>query len=276
MKLRNRSLFIAVALIALTSMAALASIASAEKPAPGYEDFAGCPTEAENPEVFNCQKYVFTSGHITFGNRQISITNPITLRGGVEAETGNFVATSEGGIIPVQQTVPGGLIGMTGYKWLNEFSEKQLKLTATVEEAGKFGTVFGSTFVVPVKLHLESPLLGKGCYVGSNASPINLDLTNETTNPPAPNKPISGHFASELMPEAGRPEVNTGLNGLFVDNAYAVPAAAGCQLEAGSHHLSVDKVVNSAYKLPAAAGTNEAQLTYNISRVSSFAVYPEG
>jgi hypothetical protein len=276
MKLRHRNLFIVVALVALASMAAFASFASAATPAAPYEDFAGCPTEAENPEVFNCQKYVFTGGHITFGNRQLPITNAVTLRGGVEAETGNFVFTSEGGLLPVQQTVPGGVIGMTGYKWLNEFSEKQLKLHATVELAGQTGTVFGETFRVPVKLHLESPLLGKGCYIGSNASPINLNLTNETTNPPAPNMPISGHFASELTPEASRPEVSTGIGGLFVDNAYAVPAASGCQLEAGSFHLSIDKLVNAAYQLPAAAGTNETQLTYNISRVSSFAVYPEG
>jgi hypothetical protein len=276
MKLRHRNLFIVAALVALASMAALASIASAAKPAAPYEDFAGCPSEAENLEVSQCQKYVFTAGHITFGNRQVPITNPITLRGGIEAESGNFVFNSEGGMLPAQQTVPGGVIGMTGLKWLDEFSEKQLKLHATVELAGKPGTVFESPFVVPVKLHLESSLLGKGCYIGSSASPINLNLTNETTNPPAPNMPISGRFASELTPEAGRPAVRTGTGGLFVDNAYAVPAASGCQLEAGGHSLSIDKLVNAAYKLPAAAGTNEAQLEYNISRVASFTVYPEG
>jgi hypothetical protein len=276
MKLRHRNLFLVVALVALASMAALASFASAAKPAAPYEDFAGCPSEAENPEVAQCQKYVFTGGQITFGNRQVPITNPITLRGGIEAQSGDFVVNAEGGMTPVQQTVPGGVTGLTGLKWLDEYSEKQLKLHATVELAGQPGSIFEESFLVPVKLHLESPLLGKGCYIGSNASPIDLNLTTGTTEPPAPNAPIGGHPTSPLAPEAGRPEVRTGIGGLFVDNSYAVPAASGCQLEVGGFTLPISSLVNSAYKLPAAAGTNETMLDYNISRVSSFTVYPEG
>jgi hypothetical protein len=276
MKLRHRNLFIVVALVAFASMAALASFASAAKPAAPYEDFAGCPSESENPEVAQCQKYEFTGGHITFGNRQVPVTNTITLRGGIEAESGDFVFNGEGGIIPTQQTVPGGLIGLTGLKLLDEFSEKQLKLHATVELAGQPGSIFDETFLVPVKLHLESPLLGKGCYIGSNASPIDLNLTTGTTNPPAPNMPITGQPNGKLTPEASRPQVRTGTNGLFVDNAYAVPSASGCQLEIGGFGLPLDNLVNAAYKLPAAAGTNETMLNYNISRVSSFTVYPEG
>jgi hypothetical protein len=277
MKLRHRNLFIVVALVALASMAALASIASAAKPAAPYEDFAGCPSEVENPESFQCQKSEFTGGHITFGNRQVPITNTITLRGGIEAQSGNFVFNSEGGMLPAQQTVPGGIIGMTGLKWLDEFSAKQLQLHATVELAGQPGSIFEESFLVPVKLHLESPLLGKGCYIGSSASPIDLNLTVGATNPPAPNMPISGHPTSPQEPEASRPEVTRGEGGLFVDNAYAVPAASGCQLQIGGFTLlPLDNLINSAYKLPAAAGTNESMLDYNVSRVSTFTVYPEG
>lgn len=179
-------------------------------------------------------------------------------------------------MVPAQQTVPGGVIGLTGLKWLDEFSEKQLKLHATVELAGQPGSIFEESFLVPVKLHLESPLLGKGCYIGSNAAPIDLNLTTGTTNPPTPNGPISGHPTSPLTPEASRPAVRTGTGGLYVDNAYAVPAASGCQLEVGGFTLPISSLVNSAYKLPAAAGTNETMLNYNVSRVSSFTVYPEG
>jgi hypothetical protein len=276
MRTRYRKILVTAALTALALTAIFASAANAATPAPPYQDFAGCPSEAENPEVVVCQKFQFTGGHISFGNRQVPISNTITLRGGIESETGNFVFNNEGGIVPVQQTVPGGLIGLTGLKWLDEFSEKQLKLHATVELAGQPGSLFEETFLVPIKLHLESPLLGKGCYIGSNASPIDLNLTEGTTNPPAPNVPISGNPAGELLPEAGRPAVRTGTGGLYVDNAYAVPAASGCQLEIGSYKLSLDSLVNSAYKLPAAAGTNETMLNFSISRVSSFTVYPEG
>jgi hypothetical protein len=276
MRTRYRKILVAAALTALALTAIFATAANAATPAPPYQDFAGCPSEAENPEVAQCQKYEFTGGHINFGNRQVPVTNAITLRGGIEAESGNFVFNDEGGMTAAQQTVPGGVIGMTGLKWLDEFSGKALQLHATVELAGQPGNIFGESFLVPVKLHLESPLLGKGCYIGSNASPINLNLTTGTTNPPAPNQPITGQPNSRLTPEASRPEVRTGINGLFVDNAYAAPAASGCRLEVGGFTLSLDSLVNAAYKLPAAAGTNETMLNYNVSRVASFTVYPEG
>jgi hypothetical protein len=112
MRLRYRRLLIAVG-TALAAMALLAPVANAEKPAPPYEDFAGCPSEAEQPFVATCIKYEFATGKIGFGNREIPVTNTIILRGGLEQETANFLNNGEGGIIPVRQTVPGGLVGLT-------------------------------------------------------------------------------------------------------------------------------------------------------------------
>jgi hypothetical protein len=275
MRTRYRKILVAAALTALALTAIFASAANAATPAPPYQDFAGCPSEAENESINTCEKIEFTGGHITFGNREVPVSNTIALRGGVEVGTGNFVFNNEGGIAPVRQVVPGGVIGMTGLNWLDLFSANALKLYSTVELAGDLGSVRGSVLTVPVKLHLESPLLGKGCYVGSAASPINLNLTTGTTNPPAPNEPISGHLGSPLAPEAERPEVSVTNGGLFVDNAYAVPAANGCKLEVGGG-ISLDQLVNQRYDLPAAAGTNETMLDYNIARVLPEVVYPEG
>jgi hypothetical protein len=275
MRTRYRKILVAAALTALALTAIFASAANAATPAPPYQDFAGCPSEAENESINTCEKIEFTGGHITFGNREVPVSNTIALRGGVEVGTGNFVFNNEGGIAPVRQVVPGGVIGMTGLNWLDLFSANALKLYSTVELAGDLGSVRGSVLTVPVKLHLESPLLGKGCYVGSAASPINLNLTTGTTNPPAPNEPTSGHLGSPLAPEAERPEVSVTNGGLFVDNAYAVPAANGCKLEVGGG-ISLDQLVNQRYDLPAAAGTNETMLDYNIARVLPEVVYPEG
>jgi hypothetical protein len=276
MRTRYRKILVAAALTALASMALLASVANAATPPAPYQDFAGCPNEAENEFINTCEKVEFTGGHISFGNREVPVSNTIVLRGGVEAGTGNFVFNGEGGIIPVSQTVPGGVIGLTGLKWLDEFSSKALKLSATVENAGDLGSFHGSVLAMPIKLHLESQLLGKGCYVGSAAAPINLNLTTGTTNPPLPNQPISGHLGGPLAPEAERPAVSVTTGGLFVDNAYAAPAATGCQLEIGNTKIPIDSLINSAYKLPAAAGTNTAMLNYNIARVLPEVVYPEG
>src|ERR1700754_3479783 len=107
MKLRHRKLFAAAA-TALASMALVASAAEAAPPAAPYQDFAGCPSEAEAPFVGECVKFEFTGGHIGFGKREVPVTNPIVLRGAIEQETENFLSNKEGGIVPVRQTVPGG------------------------------------------------------------------------------------------------------------------------------------------------------------------------
>jgi hypothetical protein len=262
MKLRHRRIFIAAALVALTAMAALASIATA-KPAPGYEDFAGCPSRAEQPFIAVCVKDEFTAGHINLGNREIPVTNPIVLRGGIEQETENFLYNAEGGIVPLRQTVPGGLIGLTGYKWLDEAvgSVSSLKLYATVELAGQVGSQLAPTFNVPVKVHLENPFLGSGCYVGSAASPIMLHLG----------------YAKELgefEEEESREGVIKATGGVFADNTYAVPGANGCQFSYGSFHQSIDNLIDSAYALPSAAGTDSTELGYSESRVNVRFVNP--
>jgi hypothetical protein len=273
MRTRYRKILVAAALTALASMALLASVANAATPPAPYQDFAGCPSPAENDAVASCEKLEFTGGHISFGNRDMPITSPIVMSGAFEQVTGNYLFNAEGGIRPVRQTVPGGVIGMTGLKSLDEFSEKALKLYGVVELAGTPGSVFDSVWPVPVKIHLESPLLGKGCYIGSNANPVNLNLTVGTTEPPAPNSPISGRPSGELTPEAGRPQVEVSTDGALADNAYAVPAASGCKIEAGRLTIPIDSLVNQAYHLPAAAGTNETILDFDVSYVPSFVVY---
>jgi hypothetical protein len=261
MRTRYRKILVAAALTALALTAIFASAANAATPAPPYQDFAGCPSEAEQPFIGVCVKDEFTSGHIGVGNREIPITNTIVLRGGIEQETANFLYNSEGGIVPARQTVPGGLIGFTGYKWLDAAIQNSslLKLYATVELAGQVGSQAASTFNVPVKVHLENQFLGNNCYIGSNASPISLHLTATEEG--------------EFEEEAGRPEVIKG-RGVFADNAYSVPGATGCVFNYGSIHQSIDSLVNSAYALPAAAGKDATVLNYTESRVANAVVYP--
>lgn len=261
MRTRYRKILVAAG-TALASMALLASAADAATPAPPYQDFAGCQTHAENPFVAECIKFTFSGGHIGFGNREVPVTNPIVLRGGYEQINGDFVYNAEGGIVPVKQTVPGGLIGLTGLKWLDEFigSQEQLKLYATVESAGQPGSVYEESLTVPVKIHLQNPYLGTGCYIGSNASPINLDL--------AISEP-----AGELAPEAGRESVLTSsAPGQRVDSGYSVPGATGCSLTIGSKTIPLDELVDAAYALPSAS--NSTVLGYTFSLVEQHVIYP--
>jgi hypothetical protein len=276
MRTRYRKILVAAG-AALASMALLASAAEAATPAPPYQDFAGCPSRAENHFVAECFKYTFTGGHIDFGNREVPVTNPIVFRGGSEQITGNYIANGEGGIVPVKQTVPGGLIGMTGLNWLDEAiaSKEQLKLYATVELAGTPGSISEFPLILPVKIHLQNPALGSNCYLGSNASPLTLDLTAGTTNPPSPTEPITGELAGGFEAEAERPEVlTTSAPGKLVENAYAVPGANGCQLKVGPFTVPIDELVDAAYKFPTTAGADTTELNYSLSVVDPGVVYP--
>ncbi len=276
MRTRYRKILVAAG-ATLASMALLASAAEATTPAPPYEDFAGCPSKAETPVVATCIKFTFDSGSIGIGKREVPVTNPIVLRGGTEQITGKFIHNSEGGIVPVQQTVPGGLIGLTGFTWLDELlgSNEQLKLSATVELAGNPGPTNLPAFTVPVRIHLENPALGSACYVGSEENPITLSLITKTTSPPPPNEPITGEAAGRLTPEEARPAVKTSATpGKYVDNAYAVPGASGCSLKIGPFQLPIDELVDDAYGLPSAAGTNTTTLGYTISTVGPTIAYP--
>lgn len=275
MKMHLRVLLAAVG-AALASMALLASAADAATPAPPYEDFAGCPSKAEDENIASCFKYVFTGGHLQLGSKNIPVTNPIVFRGGYRKISGAYSANAEGGIVPARQTVEGGLIGITGLEWLDEFlsTKEELKVYAVVELAGQPGSIAALPLSLPIKIHLENAVLGSNCYIGSNENPIELNLITGTTSPPPPNEPISGQPAGEFEEEEARPHVQTAADGIFVDNSFAAPGANGCQLNLGSHHIPIDSLVDAASELPAAAGTSEAVLDYDLSIVSQRFVYP--
>jgi hypothetical protein len=264
-------LTLAIGAIALAS-ALLAASALAKAPAPGYEDFAGCPSPEENPEVLLCSKTVIKGGHFQMGSKDVPITNPITLTGGALQGSGNFVANKSGGMTPVRQTVPGGIVGLTGLNWLVEFLNiEQLKLYAVTELAGTPGSPFEQTLKLPIRVHLENPVLGNNCYVGTFTNPINLDLTVQTTNPPPPNKPITG--TTPVEENSGRAGVFLLGNGAFVDNAFAAPGASGCQLNLGLIHIGIDSLVNLQSGLPSPAGTNETVQKFDEYLSPPFVVY---
>lgn len=260
---------------AIVALALVAPTALAKTPAPGFEQFAGCPSQEENSAVTGCFRSVISGGHFQMGNKDVPITQPMTLSGGYTevGPAGEFFANSKGGLTPVKQLVPGGIIGLTGLDWLVNFLNLEgLKLYAVTELAGKPGPlVFGGNFTLPIKVHLINPVLGNNCYVGSNSNPINLSLTNFTTNPPPPNKPISGKFPEISVAE----NIFYFKNGVLVDNSFAAPGASGCVLTLfGFIPISINGLVNTQSGLPSPAGTNETVQNTNIELAESQFVYP--
>lgn len=270
MKSKHLAKLLALAVAAVTAVAMMAPLAQAATPKPGYTQFTGCPSPAEDPAVEACLHSVIGSGHFQMGSKDVPITNPIVLNGGLK-EGSKVVANSQGGLLPAKQKVPGGIIGLTGLTWLAELlGSEALTLYAVTELAGQ--PTLSTGFTLPIKVHLINGTLGSKCYVGSNSNPIVLNLTTETTSPPPPNKPISGK-----APEFGF-DPATGIvsqkNGTFVDNSFAAPGASGCVLTLfGFIPIDLDPLVNFQSGLPSAAGHNETVQNFNNELASPSTVY---
>ncbi len=259
-----------IALVALT--ASIPPTAGATTtPAPGYEQFAGCPHPGEMT-IETCFRTVFTSGSLQMGNMEIPIENPVTLSGGVTA-SGKFDAGPKGGLQPAKQNVPGGVVGLTGLTWLEEFFPPEaLALYAVIELAGTPSNPLVEPVSLPVKVHLVNPVLGPKCYVGSNSKPIELELITGTTSPPSPNVPITGAPGSTSLTGSGVTDVT---EGTYVDNSFSAPGANGCALTLfGYPPLSINGLVNAQSGLPSPAGTNTTILNFDTESVSAALVYP--
>lgn len=261
--------------MAMLALVLLAPMAQAKEPAPGYTQFAGCPSpeEVPPPAITGCIRSVVSGGHLQVGKKDVPIKAPLTISGGVNEELENFTANSKGGLSKVKQEVPGGIIGLTGLDWLINFlGLEDLKLYAVTELAAPPSGFTISTVTIPIKVNLINPILGSKCYIGSTASPITLKLTTGTTSPPAPNKPITG---KEPTPSFDEKEILHLDNGIYVDNSFSAPGASGCTLTLfGFIPISLNGFVNSQSGLPAAAGTNEAVQNFSVEIVERVNVYP--
>ncbi|HEY8815886.1 MAG TPA: hypothetical protein VIP57_12380 [Candidatus Dormibacteraeota bacterium] len=262
-----------IAGMAILAIALFAPMAQAkEEPQPGFTQFRGCPRPEEKVMAF-CVRSDVTGGHLKMGKKDVPIEKPLKLTGGTNESFGEFTANSEGGLSKVPQKVPGGVLGLTGLTWLLEFfGSEALTLYATTELAGIPSNFSFSSVTLPIKVHLETPsgVLGKNCYIGSVGTPIVLNNTTGTTNPPPPNKPITGK-EGEFKEEGA---IIKFLNGIYVDNAFAVPGASGCTLTLfGFIPISLNGFVNSQAGLPSAAGNNEAVQNINIEIAQQEVVY---
>jgi hypothetical protein len=172
----------------------------------------------------------------------------------------------------VKQKVPGGVIGLTGLTWLLEFLGSEALTLHAVTEAVGIPAVNPHEIDLPIRVHLVNSVLGSNCYVGSASNPISLHLTTGTTNPPPPNKPISGQEpTAEFLP----PAILALKGGVYVDNSFSAPGASGCKLKLfGFIPISINGLVNSQSGLPAAAGTNETIQEIDTEAAEVVAVYP--
>lgn len=273
MRMSLRPLLAAVAMAGALGVSV--SSASAAAPTGDYVNFKNCPYT--NTAVDACLYSKVTSGSFKLGNASVPITasTPVIFQGGFTVDPNTFLTTfypAVGADSLVKQPikVPGGLIGLVDTGGFSGFlislfnaavaSVNDVYATAELAGTPKFdyfafviGT--GTTLELPVRIHLENPFLGSGCYIGSSTTPVRLKLTVGTTAPPPPNTPISGDVGTISQNPDGT--VTSFNNAKLVDNAFSVPAASNCG------YLLPDKIlitaaVNLKEGLPAAAGKNTA------------------
>jgi hypothetical protein len=282
--------FVAIAVISALGM--YAQTASAGTPSGDYAIFQHCPYQS-NPNVTACIVATINSGSFKMGNASVPINKQVILQGG----TNNLIGLSEfypptdvPTMSPTALDVPGGLLGLMDpdpswpgplvrifWNIVNSIND----VSATAEVVGpaqanlgnaSFPPTSGDATVIqlPIRVHLQNPFLGNTCYIGSAAHPVVLNVVANTTNPPPPNKPISGVPAPLTAMTTTNPDgvILFAENGTLVDNSFAVPAATGC----GNTLLPIPIItpilqdiitaaVNLKEGLPSAAGRNTVIMT---------------
>jgi hypothetical protein len=258
-----------------------------------WAKFNYCPST--NPSAFKCLQSVTNGGKVVLGKKTVPIVNPVTLQGGLteaeENEAGErfsrmIPATNGQTLTKAAQPVPGGLAGLVNCKEISNiivrascelaFENGLTGVNATLELAKPVNEVLvgqqnlafeeGVGLVLPVRVHLENPFLGSGCYVGSSSSPLMWNLTTGVTAPPAGTAPLTGTAGIvEFIENAQILKLN---NSRLVDNGWSAPHASGC----GGFLIEylVDPVIDSTVGLPSAAGKNVAQLE-NVNSVIALA-----
>ena len=239
-------------------------------------EFSLCPTNFSPPagEGILCSHSETTGGELTIGNSKVTISNnPDTVDLGAYSNSGLGLFGVEVIVTPTNgkifggpaQVVPGGLLGLTGQLApLSKPLDPINQVTSSLELAGPItpATVVDPTATnaffcgggplascldgpsplsvikVPVKVHLHNLVLGPNCYIGSNTTPIVLNLA-ETAN------------SAPVTTGVGNAIVVTGVE--VADDTFAVPGANGCGLLG-----LLDTVLDLKVGLPSPSGKNSA------------------
>jgi hypothetical protein len=254
-----------------------------------FAKFAQCPTS--KPGVVLCQYLEVTRGMFSIGKESIPIEKTLVIQGGSIPVGGSnpneyYLTTPVGGegVSSDELEVPGGIRALlncpqegcnspTGGKIPNAvFATIELATSPSNRAIVNLAAATegnGSAVTVPVRVQLRNQLLGKACYLGSEAQPIELRLTDGTTSPPPPNKPISG-TPGEATSEAEYEYEATFVPGVtLVDNAFSVPLARGC---GGSLAFIIDPMIDRTLGLESVAGRNAVMLKLVVHMADAKAV----
>jgi hypothetical protein len=269
------------ALVAALVVSAVGAASASATPKGEYAVFADCPLTSSEA----CLYAKTESGKVVISKETVPIENAITLQGGLtEVAPGEdqMVAATDGNTLSkTPQKVPGGLSGLVKCNEIANFLERvacelvfengATGVNATTELAAPASSVTlnfanyqarsGTALVLPVKVHLENPFLGSNCYVGSNSSPIVINLTTGTSGS------VTGSpGTTEIRGEGG---IVVESNNSLVNNTFSAPGANGC---GGLFSFLIDPIINSRLGIPSASGKNTAVLNGKLEITSTGSV----
>jgi hypothetical protein len=237
MRIRKHLMAVGLALAAWLTMGGLAAAA--------FPNFSDCPAEGL-PSGSGCVDIQSQEGELEIKGFHVPLDHSLEIRGAIREPEGTFIAPrGTNGFFAEPVNVPGGLLGIELPISLN-------LVLATAELAGSPSDIQiragDQTVRLPLKVRLSNPLIGSNCHIGSNRNPVWASLIPGTTEPPPPNRPISGRFgAIEFLP----PDTLLVLGTVVVENSFAIPGAQECGLFG-----LIDLLVDAKLKLPSAAGNN--------------------
>jgi hypothetical protein len=256
---------VARAICAVLAIAATALVGAASASAGVQQEFAifnNCPVNT--PGVVQCLVSKTDSGEFKLGSKAVTVNKTITLEGAISETTKELVGAT---LSKTPLTIPGGLVGIElgGITEVTATAELAAPVLLSLDNLGTDKPALS----MPLKVKLSNPALGESCYIGSSSEPVTLNLTSGTTNPPPPNKPITGSVGTFTLKDHSRIIIDSGSR--LVDNAFAAPGVNGC----GPVPLLIDPVVNLDAGLPAAAGSNTAILGGTLYSASARVVKAE-
>lgn len=284
--------------------AIVAPNAIAGTPSGAFAVFSHCPY-ATNPDVGACLYATIKGGEVKLGSSATPLVVPAVLQGGLTTPFDASPLYDPVGaptLSPAPQPVPGGLLGIVNPApdwpfplWTAFWSIVNTVngVTATTELVGPVQTNFSyavlpptdgtdpTAILLPVRVRLQNPFLGGTCYIGSASNPIVIHLQTGTTNPPAPNQPISGSPGNVELQTVPLPDGSDGYiisttDAVAVDNSFAVPGAKGCgNIALGLPIITdvldflVSGAVNLKQGLPSPAGKNSAVMSSDFKVAAS-------
>jgi hypothetical protein len=263
----------------------LAAWASADP----LERFRDCPVGNRATKVcaYSRSQYKTTTwvqplepSTLTVGDLTVPLTRALVIQGGLTESpaSGELLPPSNGDprLVPVAEPVPGGLRSMIDPARLSgpalvayeaALAAHQNAITVTIELAPAKASVFfqgvhllleqGIFGVLPVKVHFTNDFLGQGCFEGSDANPIAIELTDAATSPPPPAEPIRGRLGT--MEGLGHADGLVVKEDSLVANGFPLPGVEGCG-RAPAWRAQVDAAIDATNGLPSPAGRSSVRI----------------